>query len=398
MDFINLLIIASLASIIPGEIGRINVHSLYGGITLLELFTSISLAVSFFYLIIKKKKLFMPKNGFFTSFLVFVIVAAASSVLSFRFFPASTVFSGFLFLLRFVVFTMFSILIFNSIKKSSVNNFLNLFLVIGFMFTLIGILQFFLFSDLTFLTKYGWDPHQSRVVSTLLDPNYTGYLLVCFSLFSLSGYFFTGKIRYIALFMFFSISLVLTFSRSSYIAFLIGILTVGILKSPKLIIYASLASLLVFLSVPKARQRIIGALAVDETSQARIVSWQKAIVIIKSSPVLGVGFNNYRFAQQRLGLLDSEEGLAIHSSGGTDSSLLFVAATTGIVGLTSYIFLLAWIFLNLLKNARQSAIKLASSASFIALLFHSQFVNSLFFPPIMLAYFFLIGLSFVHDS
>lgn len=398
MDFINLLIISSLAAIIPGEIGRLNVQLIYGGITLIDLFASISLLASFFYLLLNNKKFLVPKNGFFTSLSIFLIIAVASSVLSLRFFPPPIVFSNLLFLIRFVVFAMFSLLVFNSIKNNQINNFLNLFLVIGFIFSFIGILQFFLFRDLAFLTKYGWDPHQSRIVSTLLDPNFTGYLLVCFSLVSLSRFLFTKKPLNLALFSVFSISLILTFSRSAYIAFLVGITTIGILKSPKLIIFASIASLLVFLTIPKARERVMGALTLDETSQARIESWQKAILVFKSSPIIGVGFNNYRFAQQKLGLYETETGLFTHSSSGSDSSLLFIAATTGIIGLTSYSFFLVVILLNLLKNARQSAIKLSSSASFIALLVHSQFVNSLFFPPIMLAYFFLIGLSFVYDS
>ncbi|MBI4037805.1 O-antigen ligase family protein [Candidatus Curtissbacteria bacterium] len=231
-----------------------------------------------------------------------------------------------------------------------------------------------------------------------MDPNYAGFLFVCFALLSLSGYLFSGKLLNLILFLIFSVSLILTFSRSSYIAFLIGLIIIGVLKSPKIIIYATVVSLLVFLTIPKAKVRIVGALTFDETSQARIESWRNAILVFKSSPVFGVGFNNYRFAQYRLGLFDSDAGLKVHSSGGSDSSLLFVAATTGIVGLLAYCFFLMVIILNLLKNARSSAVKLASASSFIALLVHSQFVNSLFFPPIMIVYFFMLGLSFVHDS
>jgi hypothetical protein len=72
------------------------------------------------------------------------------------------------------------------------------------------------------------------------------------------------------------------------------------------------------------------------------------------------------------------------AAAGMDSSLLFVAATTGIIGAAAYIYLL----FSMIRNGKKSRFYIAS---FAALLVHSLFVNSLFYPWVMIWMWILTG-------
>ena len=102
---------------------------------------------------------------------------------------------------------------------------------------------------------------------------------------------------------------------------------------------------------------------------ARAESWKTAWNIFSQNPILGVGFNTYRYAQGASA--DS------HAGAGVDSSLLLVLATTGIVGFVIYLKYLKYLW-KLGEN------DLVLSASLVALFVHSLFLNSQFYPHVML--------------
>lgn len=395
MDLVKLLILATVASLLFGQILRIPIGS-EGAINLTDILVCISVIIFFVHSLVVKKSLNIPRNLFLPSTL-FILSAILSIVLALNSFTALQTASGTIFLIRFVAYLLFPLLIYNTIAKEDIQSWINVLLAIGLIFTIIGFLQLIFVSDLTFLTQYGWDPHQKRIVSTLLDPNFSGYVFALLIAFSLNLYLFKKKLVYIFLALTFSTALLLTFSRSSYLAILAVLGIIGIFKSPKSLMLTIVGFILIFAFVPKFQSRIIGALTFDETSISRVESWKKALTIFAQNPIFGVGFNTYRYAQEREGFIE-QGNLGGHSAAGTDSSILLIAATTGIVGLLFFAFLIfriAQIFSTGLKN---SYLKLASLASFIGLLIHSQFVNSLLFPQIMLMLFFILGLNLVNDS
>ena len=103
-----------------------------------------------------------------------------------------------------------------------------------------------------------------------------------------------------------------------------------------------------------------GDLFRQETAIARVESWVSAIQIWRENPVLGVGFNMYRY-------VDGETGRA---GAGVDNSFLFVLATTGIIGLLAYL------------NMWRTIIK--GKYAIVAVLFtHAMFNNALFYPWVM---------------
>jgi O-antigen ligase len=124
---------------------------------------------------------------------------------------------------------------------------------------------------------------------------------------------------------------------------------------------------------------------------ARVTSAKNALTIFYESPLFGSGFNTYRYAQQKKHFISEQETQIGHSDGGTDNSLLFVLSTTGIVGLYTYIYFLFKSVKVVLKSYRNEkvdsfnyAMCVISVASVVGLLVSSLFINSLFYPVVML--------------
>lgn len=395
MDFVKLLLVITLASIIPGQLVRIQIHSLVT-ITISDIAVLLLVITFFIYSLAIGKKLYIPR-GIFTLLLVFSLIAITSTILATTRFTTGQIISALFFQLRFIAYFLISIVVLNFTNKQQLLRWLNLTIPIGIVFTLIGILQFILIPDLSFLVPFGWDPHQKRLVSTLLDPNFTGGLLVILSSISTSLFLFQKKNIYLALTIFYFIAIILTFSRSSYLAFLATLAVIGILKSPKFLFSFLALFIFAILTSTQARQRIAGAIAIDETTEARLESYDKALTIWRQNPLFGVGFNAYRYAQSQQGFFSLDSPQGGHSGAGSDSSLLLVAATTGAVGLATFILFVLSIFKTLLRH-RQSYIGLNALSAFTAILVHSQFVNSFFYPQVMVLIWFMLGLVYVSDS
>lgn len=396
MQVIKYFLVALLASLLPGQLVRIQI-SQNGAVTLSDILVLTAIVTFFGIAIIKKIPILVPGKVFILGAL-FILSAIASSVFALNNLALTEVLVSSLFIIRLAFYFLLSVVVTTVIKKTEVEKWLNIVLLVAATFTVLGFLQFIFYSDLSFLEQYGWDPHISRLVSTTLDPNYTGGLLVIFSALSVSYYLYKKKIIYFFLAAIFTLALLLTLSRSSYLAFLIAMSTVGIIKSPKLIVIAFVLFLAAFISLAQVRERIVGAFLIDKTANARIESWQKATVIFMDNPTLGVGFNTYRYAQDRHGFINPDDGGGGHSGGGVDSTLLLILATTGIVGFSLYVVWLVAIINQLKKNLNKSPLSLGAFASFGAILVHTQFVNSLFYPQIMLILWFLIGLQYVNDN
>ena len=128
------------------------------------------------------------------------------------------------------------------------------------------------------------------------------------------------------------------------------------------------------------------------SSLARLTDLQHVIKIILDNPVVGVGFNSYRYAQLKYHLINAYSPFPSHSASGDDTSLLFVAATTGIAGLFGYCYL----WWRLLKNAflsyKSNLFALVFIASVTGLFVDALFNNSLFYAEIMFWMWMLTGL------
>ncbi len=123
----------------------------------------------------------------------------------------------------------------------------------------------------------------------------------------------------------------------------------------------------------------------ESTIQFRLINYGQSLVIARDNPLFGVCFNAYRYAQGRHGFLVGEELRSSHAGAGGDSSLLFVLATTGMIGLTVYL----WLWGKALWLGRANLLVLAT---LLSALIHSLFINSLFYPWIMAWLWLVLGL------
>lgn len=89
-----------------------------------------------------------------------------------------------------------------------------------------GVLQYFFLPDTRFLQFLGWDDHYNRLISTILDPGFTGILFIL-NIFILIQLRLSGlKIKtpaFIFTTLLFTIGIALTYSRASYIAYGVSI-------------------------------------------------------------------------------------------------------------------------------------------------------------------------------
>ncbi|MDA1082510.1 MAG: carboxypeptidase regulatory-like domain-containing protein [Gemmatimonadetes bacterium] len=242
-------------------------------------------------------------------------------------------------------------------------------------------------------TKSGlpvWDEQGHRLVSTMLDPNFAGILIVIALLARLARVAEGVRERGGPLVLLvLGTALVLTISRSSAVALIAGLGVIiaargirfrlayvfvvgGALIMPALVLMADyLASLNKF--------------GIDTSAAERLIPWFRALALIAEHPVLGVGFNAMKPAAIAQGwLIIGGAGVSL------DGGLLFVAAMTGLLGLACY----SWMLWRVARLARQTwndataeprdrAHAVAAAAATLAVVAHSFFANSLLLPFVM---------------
>lgn len=357
-----------------------------GGVTMLDI------AVIFLALIGLLKLKFKLKKPplFLTAAFIFIAVAALSLIFTPLDLQASQYLASFLYTLRLSAYFLFGWLIFSGAYPAFKQKIPLVLLSSGTILAVLGLLQLIFIPDLRFLTKDGWDPHYFRTVSTFLDPNFLGGYFAL-TLILLASRFGTNlnkipKMLYL-IFPVIYLALLTTFSRGSYLAFFIGFLTLSLLnKSVKLGLVSVILSAGLLYGYYNYQQSVAAPRNINRTqsAQLRINTWQQGLSLFQQNPVLGSGYNTYRYALKQYHLAN-EDFLETHGASTNDSSLLFVAATTGTVGLTAYLFFLG----NLLETAWQKYLQKKSLAKVciagvLAVLTQSFFANTLFYPFILI--------------
>ncbi len=321
--------------------------------------------------------------------LVFVFVATISLIISLANLKPAEGFISALYLLRWVAYAgvYFSVVSLGEGFKKKIPAML---VAMGAIIAGFGFVQYFLYPDLRNLYYLGWDEHLYRLFSSFLDPNFAGaflalYFLFVFGLFVKSRSLIYGFISVLSL-----IAIALTFSRSAYLMFFVGVFVFLFLQGKKklILIFAVLFICLIsIVSMVGLKSEGTNLLRITST-EARIPSAKNALTIFEKNPILGVGFNAYEFASRRYGLsVDSK--YPNHAAAGTDNSFLFVMATTGIIGLLSYLYL----WFKILSFPRKNFYSPIIISSSVALFVDSLFINSLFYPFIMLWMWILIGIA-----
>ncbi len=131
------------------------------------------------------------------------------------------------------------------------------------LFSLVALAMFVIQPDMRFFRSLGWDDHYYRLIGTLIDPNFTGIILTVGVLIAFKTTLITTKFKLLDVLELTAllISLTLTYSRSSWLAFGSGLLIYLIamnkrrqLNLPKvvlLIVFIATAMISTFAIAPK---------------------------------------------------------------------------------------------------------------------------------------------------
>ncbi len=266
--------------------------------------------------------------------------------------------------------------IINDFDKKFKNKIINLLIAVGSLVVGLGYVQYLLYPNLRNLYYLGWDEHMVRLFSVFLDPNFAGAFFVLFFLLLINAFLEKKRILIGLLAILTLGAIFMTFSRSALIMLIASASLLFILMNKKIWI-AVLLGTIFFVIVATSRYFDIENINLFRivSSEARLKTAIKAIEIIREHPVLGVGFNAYRYAKLDNSSRADKLRVISHADAGVDNSFLFVIATTGLIGFILYLFL----WFRILKTASVLAI-----ASVTGVFIDSMFINSLFYPLIML--------------
>jgi len=338
---------------------------------------------------LKKEKINLDRinkaNGFF-------VVIIFSLLFSTSIFPTRDIFVGSLYLFRLFAYISLFYLVRKFIKGKGNKTFLINSLVLVSVFTAVfGWIQYFTFPDFRKFFIWRWDKHLYRLSGAFLDPGFIGILLVLGFILSVSLYLQKKRRMYLISSVLLFISTLFTYSRASILALFVSIFLVFVIKRKDvlrpLIMTAALLVLIFFLPRPGG----IGV-KLERTLSifSRIDNYGQTIQIWKESLVFGVGFNNLCIAKDTF--LEKNNTVS-HACSGSDSSILQILATTGIVGFITFLFFIKGIMENMKKDLTGRIFLI----SLIALFVHSLFVNSLFYPFVLAWMSILYGLASKND-
>jgi hypothetical protein len=283
------------------------------------------------------------QNIYFTYFLIYTLITA-------RFLSITS----FLYFLRLA--SLLSFFIFPPQFSKKFKYFFKLIIISNIIF---GLIQYFFWPNFTYFNSLNWDPHLFRLVSTFLDPTFTGLIYL---MFIITLYFiFPHAPNYLIIPY---IALSLTYSRSSLLSFICCFSYISIkLKNKKIFLTSLIILTLTIFLLPRLEGE---GSKLERTSsiKAKIENYRQAIVLYKKSPIIGVGYNNLPHVRDHLQANS-------HSNSGFDGSLMTILTTTGIIGLILFCLGLKQYFISS---------DLLHKTLIIAIIIHSLFSNSLLYP------------------
>lgn len=298
------------------------------------------------------------------------------------------------YLLRWLLYFGLYLYVLNFVGREEVEFIENALLRAVLVFSCFGIVQSLLFPGFAQMVYpdaalyTGWDPQGHRLVSSFLDPNFAGIFIVIGLMLYLARAAYGEPIPPIPVGLLFT-GLILTLSRGSILAFVLGLSAILFVRRPA---GRLLRLLLAFgFTLLAASPWIIRfalsfhKFSIDGSALARVVSWVRAGRALVAHPILGVGFNTYGFVQDRFG--GDTMG---NASFGLDGGLLFIAVMTGFLGFSIYLGMLGVVLVRCRRiwrrtteTPRHRALALGVAAATVAVVFQSLFVNSLLYPSLM---------------
>ncbi|MDD4785497.1 MAG: O-antigen ligase family protein [Candidatus Shapirobacteria bacterium] len=353
----SIIYLSTIVVFFFGQLLRIEINNI--SFPIIDIFIALIFCLNIFQKI--KNKDFKVKNKYLLYFLIFAWLNFIFNYFRYSFNPEKPIL--YLFRLTFLL----SFLIFPPTIEEKIKKIFNLAIFSNIIF---GLIQYFLWPNFTYFNSLNWDPHLYRLVSTFFDPTFTAliYLFLIITVF-LDKKFPLRKIILIVSYL----ALALTYSRSSYLSFLVAFTFIAYQKkSLKIFLLSFLLIFSTILLLPRFEGE---GTKLERTSSisAKIENYKEAFSVFLKAPVIGHGYNNISSIRQ---IKDQDS----HSNSSFDGSLITILTTNGLIGLTIFILGLKNTFIR--GNIKTKTI-------IIALLFHSLFANSLLYPWILLYFIFI---------
>lgn len=394
MVLLKTIFLIALVVLFPlGEILRFD----FGNGVAITAFDIAVAAASLVYIIVSLKKAF--KNDYLVkSFVVFFVVCTLSLAVNMPVLGIAKASIAALYIVRYSAYFLIYLIV-KSFDKSFQKKIYWIAIVSGLFILLEGFLQYFLYPSLRNLYYLGWDEHLYRMFSSFLDPNFLGAFLVLYFLFVLGLLIKKNnrgqmKILLTIIACTTLIAIRLTYSRDAYLMLLVGVIIFFMRTEYKkllggllLISCAIVVVASVFLYKPIEGTNLFRVTSIYARVGSSITAWN----IFLKNPILGVGYDAYRYAQERYGYLQGNTWQQGHSGAGTDNSFLLVLATTGVIGLAVYLYFWFFVF-KYIWSKREKPMAIVAFSSIISLFVNSLFLNSLFYPFIIGWIWLIIGL------
>ncbi|MBP3461179.1 MAG: O-antigen ligase family protein [Bacilli bacterium] len=232
------------------------------------------------------------------------------------------------------------------------------------------------------------DPHVGRLISTYFDPNYLAACLLIPTAICLIYWNKYNEKKYFIKFLILSITIMLTVSRSGLLGYLIVIFLFTInsfkieqkklkidKKILKLVLCIGIVLVMLFLS---GKSRVINRVvnsSSDKSTYYRFDNWQYSLDIIKDNSLIGVGYNLIgTYSDVNLDVIRGES-----VKYGSDSSLLLIAMTTGMIGFTYFIIMIIKYIIENIKLKKKNSIYSIAILILIPALICCNFNNVLFY-------------------
>lgn len=318
----------------------------------------------------------------------FLLLALFSQTLFILIHGVRSSFIGNLYLLRIFSYSAMFAVIWNFLNKNKKlkSKIIDYFIAVFFFIAVFSWLQYLFYPDMRAFTVWGWDDHLYRIVGTFIDPTFTAIFLVFGVILSLAKFQKTKKNIYVLALLLILTALFFTYSRAGYISLIAGILTfLAIKKRIKVSFIIIPLFILSIFFLPRPSSEGVH-LERTYSVNARIQNYFETARIFLNNPIFGIGYNNICWARQEY-LYDYNYNS--HSCSGSDSGILLLLATTGIVGF----FIFSSFIYMLIKSVGFDFNGTVFLSCFSALLVHSQFSNSIFYPWVMGVFVFLSSIS-----
>lgn len=401
MPAAEVLAVAFLCSLLLGQVARVPLVStdIKAARILLSDVVAAALAAWLFGSVLVAGRIRLDRpTTLFVGFVVINTLAIIVAAVRFDLTAGQVAFSS-LYLIRWSLYAGAYLFALTALRAAAAPRLIRTAVGVCGVFAAFGIIQSIFLPNFAFIVYpdaipyVDWDIQGNRLVSSFLDPNFAGAFIM-FGLLFIHAQATDRRPSYPLLALFW-IALILTLSRSSIIATVLGL---GLLT------FRTRSFRRLF--VPLAGLAVVGTLVADRLIQfaatynkltllepsalARLSGWLLAWRVFTDNPLIGVGYNTFGIVRANYGSV-----AAGSMAFGSDGGILYMAAVSGIIGV-ALLGAALWRLMSLGWRTYQTR-TLPSTVRVLGLTLHvwipslvvqSAASNSIFYP-------FIIGLLFL---